>query len=107
MAAAMMVLFAARAEDVPVSVTGHPAYTRIVFSFPKLVGYHAVKTADGIALDFDTPLNAVAPASLPPAVSKFAISREGEMLKVHVALPAGEDFTHYRLMRKIVIDVRP
>jgi hypothetical protein len=98
----------ARADDVPVKIGAHAAYTRIVFEFPKLVGYHASKSGDSVTLDFDTTLNAKAPAKLPATVTGFTVAKpDANSLHAVITLAPGEDFKHYRLLRKIVVDVTP
>lgn len=96
------------AEDVPVKIGVHDAYTRLVFEFPKLVPYHATKTQDGVVLDFDTPLGAASLTKMPTTLAGFsAVKPDAATLKITLTLKAGQDFKHYRLMRKIVLDVIP
>jgi tetratricopeptide (TPR) repeat protein len=99
----------ARAGDaVPVKMGTHADYTRIVFEFPRLVAYHAVKVAKGIEITFDTPLSTVGPTKQPSAIQSFLVSKpDSASLKVLIGLKPGSDFKHYRLMRKIVLDISP
>jgi len=57
----------ARLSMVLVHVTGSGDSARVVFDFPKLVGYHILKTDAGFDLVFDTPMARPSPcASRPP-----------------------------------------
>jgi tetratricopeptide (TPR) repeat protein len=99
----------ARADEaVPVTVDKQGAVTRIVLGFPKLVGYHAVKSGDEIRMDFNTPLDLQKPSALPPAVTSFTPAKpDATTLNLSIGLRPGEDFKHYRQLRKIVIEISP
>lgn len=106
--AALLLLAAApaRADDVPVRVGKQGAYTRIVFDFPKLTAYRVKKVPEGIELTFDTPLGARAP-KLPAGFSSFSVTRP-DPATLKVVLGAKDpQFKDFRLLRKIVLDVRP
>lgn len=98
---------AALAEKVGVRLGAHSDYTRVVIDFERLVGYD-VKTAEGkISATFD------AAADLAPALSSAGLvrgvtaGRAGNTATLNIDIPAGATVRHYRLMRKIVIDVYP
>ena len=100
--------FAAQAQDqkpVPVRVGVHKDYTRLVFDYTRLTAYRADKKGDGIALAFDNP----APLSLPADKENMTMSstHDNGVTRLDIGLPPGSTFKHYRLDRKIVIDVYP
>jgi tetratricopeptide (TPR) repeat protein len=98
----------AEGTPVPVRVSHHDGFTRIVFDFPKLLAYHADVTASDVQIDFDTKAGAVFSALKSPLVKSIKrISEKDGMLKVDMALAGGTTVKHYRLQRKIVVDIYP
>ncbi|MCE9508242.1 MAG: hypothetical protein K8R48_08045 [Alphaproteobacteria bacterium] len=91
---------------VPVRIAHHGSFTRIVFEFPKLLAYH-VKATDGDALiDFDTNAVAAFGAIKSPLVKSIReIPNSEGVLKVDIEMVGGATVRHYRLQRKIVVDV--
>jgi tetratricopeptide (TPR) repeat protein len=91
---------------VPVRIAHHGNFTRIVFEFPKLLAYH-VKVTDGDALiDFDTNAVAAFAATKSPLVKSIReIPNSEGVLKVEIELAGGTTVKHYRLQRKVVVDV--
>lgn len=94
-------------EQSPVAVRlgVHKDYTRVVFDYTRLTAYRADKKGDGIALAFDNP----APLKLPADKENIAMSsaRENGVTRLDISLPPGSTFKHYRLGRKIVVDIYP
>ncbi len=91
---------------VPVQIGAHADYTRIVFDFPKLLAYHVTAAENDIKIVFDTKARAVIGTTKSPLIKKIAATPENDgTLKVDISLAAGSTFKHYRLHRKIVVDV--
>ncbi len=98
---------AAWAETVGVRLGAHKEYTRVVVDFDRLVGYK-VNTIDGnVTVTFD------ADATLSPndrsagLVSGLAAGKVDKTTTLTLNIPKGARVKHYRLMRKIVVDVFP
>lgn len=110
--AALLMLNVAHAADValpaiPVNIGHHADYTRIVFEFPKLYAYH-VKDVDGVTrIDFDTKAPPAFSALKSPLVKSIKDTSDAVGLKVDLGLVAGATVKHYRLKRKVIVDVYP
>lgn len=99
---------AAWAETVGVRLGAHKEYTRVVVDFDRLVGYK-VDNADGaVTVTFE------ADATLSPndrragLVSGMTTGKAGaKSTTLKINIPKGASIKHYRLMRKIVVDVFP
>lgn len=87
----------------------HPDYTRLVFDFPTLTAYTAETAANGqTRLLFSTPLAASAMPAPGGVVSAISSQRAGgDALAVTLTHPPGANVKHYRLMRRVVVDVFP
>jgi hypothetical protein len=100
---------AAAAEEtlppVPVKIGDHPTYSRIVFECPKLLAYHVTSLGDEVRIVFDTKAKLSLPAVKSPLVKKMTAATEHDTQKVDITLAGGATFKHYRLMRKIIVDV--
>lgn len=97
--------FAQEQASVPVRLGAHKDYTRIVFDYARLTAYRAGKSAGGIALAFDNPALLDLPQDREGMAMKASV--ESGAARLDIALPAGSTFRHYRLGRKIVVDVYP
>lgn len=100
-------LYAAEAPPpVPVKIGTHADYTRVVFEFPKLHAYHPKSTGDSVEIVFDTKSSIVIPDTPSPLIKKVTATPGGnDTVKVVFDLAAGATFKHYRLQRKIVLDI--
>ena len=100
--------FAQDAPPVPLRVGVHDGYTRLVFDFPKLTAYYVSKTGSGIDIRFDTPMKISVPAEKSPVITGMTLSSGVDNNPVvSVALPEGVTFKHYRLLKKIIVDLQP
>ncbi len=99
---------AAWAETVGVRLGAHKEYTRVVIDFERLVGYK-VDNADGtvtVTFDADATLSPQdRSAGLVSGLTTGKTGAKGTTLKINV--PKGASIKHYRLMRKIVVDIFP
>jgi tetratricopeptide (TPR) repeat protein len=96
------------ADSVPVTLGAHPGYTRVVFTFPKLVAYKAAQTANGLVLTFDTPMTADIPGKMAGTVAGITATQpDAATLKVLVRTASPAQFKDFRLLRKVVVDVLP
>lgn len=97
----------ALAEKVGVRLGAHDSYTRVVVDFDRLVGYN-VKSADGkVSVTFDADADLAAPDVQAGLVKNLSTGKSGQGATMDIAIPAGATIKHYRLMRKVVIDVYP
>lgn len=97
----------ALAEKVGVRLGAHDSYTRVVVDFDRLVGYD-VKSADGkVSVIFDANADLAAPDVQAGLVKNLSTGKSGQSATMDIAIPAGAMVKHYRLMRKVVIDVYP
>lgn len=94
----------AAVPNIPVRIGQHDAYTRIVFDLPKLAAYNAAINGDTLTLTIDTqsPIDATRFSS--PLVKSVRNTGPGQ---VTITAAAGASFKHYRLLKKVVIDVSP
>ncbi len=91
---------------VPVRVSDHGDFTRIVFEFPRLLAYHVKQDKGALTVDFDTPDTAQIGAVKSPVVRGIKpVGGAQGMLTLQIATAPGVDVKDYRLQRKIVIDV--
>lgn len=90
---------------VPVNIGHHGNYTRIVFEFPKLFAYHVKENGAQVMIDFDTKAAAGFSALKSPLVKSIKDVSDGAGLKISMDLAAGSTIKHYRLKRKIILDV--
>lgn len=98
--------FPAFAENIPVKIGPHGDYTRIVFEFPRLLAYHVNTDGEDILIDFDTKDTADIPARKYPLIRSIkAISGSDGALSVDIKTADGASFKHYRMQRKVVIDI--
>ncbi|MFN7114568.1 MAG: tetratricopeptide repeat protein [Alphaproteobacteria bacterium] len=95
------------AERVGVRLGAHADYTRVVVDFDRLVGYKVDNTNGRVTVTFDADAD-LAPAS-PRAgiVSGVTAGKAGKTSTLSLDIPADATVKHYRLMRKVVLDVFP
>lgn len=91
-------------ERAEVRIGNHAGYSRIVFDFPSLVAYRVEQSAGEIRLRFDTAAALAIPAVRSPLVASM-IRVPGEGLQIRMMTPNGVTLKHYRLQRKVVVDV--
>lgn len=91
---------------IPVKIGSHGDYTRVVFDFPKLLAYH-VKDKDGhVEMTFETKAAAAITGAKSSLIKNIIATPESDgMLKVDINLAGGSTIKHYRLKRKIILDV--
>lgn len=97
---------AATQEQMSVRLGAHDGYTRLVFDFPSLTAYAVSQNESEAAIVFTTPLS---PGALPrasaPLTSLSSVRPTADTLAIKLGLQNGATIKHYRLMRKIVVDV--
>lgn len=95
-------------EQMSVRLGTHDGYTRLVFDFPTLTAYALSQDASEAAIVFTTPLS---PPAVPRASGQLtsisSMRPTADTLAVKLGLAPGATVKHYRLMRKIVVDVFP
>ena len=96
------------AETVGVRLGAHKEYTRVVADFDRLVGYKVDNANGNVTVTFE------AEATLSPndrsagLVSGLTTGKAGaKSTTLKINIPKGASIKHYRLMRKIVVDVFP
>lgn len=97
------------ADNVSVRLGEHEDYTRIVFDFERLTGYK-IDSADGsITATFDTADRLSAPAAdgIDLLSNLKTAKPDGKSATLTARIPQGATVKHYRLMRKIVVDIYP
>lgn len=93
-------------SQVAMRIGQHGSYTRVVFDFPKLTAYYADAENGDIALTFDTPseiLISAAKSSHILGIKKEKAAADSQ--KILIDIPSGATFKHYRLLRKVVVDI--
>lgn len=96
----------AAVEEVALRVGAHPGFGRVVFEWQAVVGYTVVREPGRVRVVFDRPGSFAQPAlprALPPPI--LGIQTEGSEAVILVA--EGAAARHYRLDRRIVVDVSP
>lgn len=99
----------ARADNIPVRLGEHKDYTRIVFDFDRLTGY-SVESGDGqLTAVFNTPDRLSAPAADRVRLlgNLKTSKKDAKTAVLSATIPRGATIKHYRLMRKIVVDIYP
>jgi hypothetical protein len=96
------------AERASVRLGAHAGYTRVVVDFDRLVGYAVDIDSGRVTLTLDTPADLALPATQAGIVSRLAAEKTGgKTATLSFTVPDGAALKHYRLMRKIVLDVYP
>ena len=86
----------------------HGAYNRLVFDWPKAVGYTVDKQGDQALIKFAKPARvdlAAVQATLPADISMPSADSDGKGLTVALGLPAGARLRHFASGPKVVVDV--
>ncbi len=98
-------------EDRPsIRVRGgeHAEFSRIVFDWPREVGYRAEQDGGNVHIVFDAPGNADFARAAPVNLSRVdALRQLGETgpLRVAVSVPFDAGLRHFRIGAKVVIDI--
>lgn len=89
-----------------VRLGAHQGYTRLVFDFPKLTAYRVEPAGAQTRIVFDTPLS---PSVMPqPSALLKGIGAQrldSNTLAVTLTLAPKSEIKHYRLMRRVVVDI--
>ena len=94
--------------SIPVKFGVHSKFTRIVFESPKLMAYKVTKSGNVVRVVLDTKAGVAVGYTDFPLIKKITSSRNSDgALAVDVGVPAGATFKHFRLKRKIVLDIFP
>lgn len=91
-------------EPVPVRIGQHADYTRIVFDLPKLTAYNVAQGSGTLTLNFDTQSPIAAQGHSSTLIKNIKNSGPGQ---VTITAAAGATFKHYRLLKRVVVDVLP
>jgi hypothetical protein len=86
------------AVSVPVRLGTHGGFTRIVFDMPRLTAYNL----SGSVVTFDTQDDFSLPRGKTVQIRSMKITGPGQ---ITMGVPDGARFKHYRLGRKVIIDV--
>lgn len=99
----------AYAENISVRLGEHKDYTRIVFDFDRLTGYKIDSSNGRLTATFDTGDRLSAPAAdgIDLLSNLKTAKPDSKTATLTAAIPQGAEVKHYRLMRKIVVDVYP
>jgi len=93
---------------IPVRIGAHSKFTRIVFASPKLMAYKVTKSGGVVRIVLDTKAGVVVGDTDFPLIKKITSSRNSDgALVVDIGVPVGAKFKHFRLKRKIVLDIFP
>ncbi len=93
-------------DQMSVRLGAHDTYTRLVFDFPALTAYAVSQNDNEAAIVFTTPLSPSAlPRAAAPLTSLTSVRPTPDTLAIKIGLQSGATIKHYRLMRKIVVDV--
>lgn len=99
------------ATDLMVRGGEHTGFNRLVFDWPKPVGYTVDEGGGTVAINFDRPANVNATslrASLPPDVGFLEAKPNGKGTSVILSLPPGMRVRHFTNGPRVAVDlVRP
>jgi len=95
------------ADNIPVRLGEHREYTRIVFDFDRLTAYKIDAGNGRITATFDTPDRLSAPAAdgIDLLSNLKTAKPNSRTATLSAVIPQGAEVKHYRLMRKIVVDI--
>lgn len=95
---------AAASEEVAVRVGAHPGFGRVVFEWPAIVNYTILREQGGFRVVFDRE-GQFATGTLPRSLPAPILALRAEGAEAVIAVAEGATARHYRLDRRIVIDV--
>lgn len=97
------------ADNISVRLGEHKDYTRIVFDFERLTGYSVDSSNGKITATFETTDRLSAPAAdgIDLLSNLKTAKPDSKTATLTAAIPQGASVKHYRLMRKIVVDIYP
>ncbi|MCA1910169.1 MAG: hypothetical protein LDL39_17615, partial [Magnetospirillum sp.] len=98
----------APASDIMVRGGEHTGFNRLVFDWPKSVGYSVTSTDSNATIAFDRParINATAlAAALPPDVKVADIRPQGAGTAIILDIPAGMRVRHFTSGPKVAVDL--
>ncbi|MEM6490860.1 MAG: hypothetical protein AAF684_03000, partial [Pseudomonadota bacterium] len=94
---------------VPIRVGEHPTYGRVVFDWPRVVGYTVTRRRDDVLLEFDAPGRfdtAPLAGNLPTTLRGLDVERVGAAgVRVVLQADPGAEIRHFRSGPKVVVDV--
>lgn len=93
---------------VPVRTGEHPGYQRMVFDFPKKVGYRVDRRGDDAVVTFESPARidtAALNANLPAPLRGVSARPGSKSLTVTVPVPKGGRVRQFTIGPKVVLDV--
>lgn len=97
---------AAFAADIPASVSKEGAATRVIFDFPVITPYKAVSGDNKLVLTFTTPDHVLTPRIGGPIKAATSTHPDANTCVVTLTLPPGAVFQDFRLLRKIVVNIK-
>jgi len=97
---------AVAADEVAVRVGAHPGFGRVVFEWPSAVGYSVIEEPGRVRVVFDRPAR-FASTGLPRSLPAPLLGVQGEGSEAVVLVADGTVARHYRLDRRIVLDLSP
>ncbi len=99
----------ALAENISVRLGEHKNYTRIVFDFDQLTGYTVTSGNGRITASFNTIDRLSAPAAdgIDLLSNLKTAKPDSKTATLTATIPQNAEVRHYRLMRKIVVDIYP
>lgn len=95
-------------ETLPIRFGRHDTYARVVFDWPRPVGYVVTRSGDSISIVFerDARVSPSALAQTPPApISALAARSGGDALTVVLAAPAEARVRDFTTGSKVVLDI--
>lgn len=95
------------AEMVGVRLGAHADYTRVVIDFNRLVGYSVDNQSGTVTMTFDADAALSAASKNAGLVQNLQTASDGKTGTLTLRIPENARIKHYRLMRKIVLDVYP
>ncbi len=97
---------ASASDDVVVRTGAHPGFARVVFEWPSVVAYTIEREPGRIRVRFDRE-GRFAPSALPRWLPTPILGVQAEGAEAIVTVAEGATARHYRLDRRIVLDVSP
>ncbi len=104
--AILAVSAALASDDVVVRTGAHPGFARVVFEWPSVVAYTIERDSGRIRVRFDRE-GRFAPPTLSRSLPTPILGVQAEGAEAIVTVAEGATARHYRLDRRIVLDVSP